>query len=72
MSLGMMARGQYATYLPTGELCKLVDCVNAGYDGWLYTLQSEVDGRRIERVNFSQLKRKPADVVQLNCGGTNV
>lgn len=64
----MMARGQFATYLPTGELCRIQDCVNAGYDGWQYTLKSERTGKLIERVNFSQLKRRSADIVQFNNG----
>lgn len=64
----MMARDQFATYLPTGELCRIQDCVNAGYDGWQYTLKSEVDGREIPRVTFTQLKRRTADVVQFNNG----
>ncbi len=61
----MMARGQLATYLPTGELCKIDGCVNAGYDGWLYSLRAESDGRLIEDVRFTDLKRVTADVLPI-------
>lgn len=67
----MMARGQFATYLPTGELCKIEGRSNAGYFDWRYSLKSEIDGRELTGVSVADLKRVSADVLPFSNGEKN-